>query len=165
MIFDLFDRLSKLQNLFLGEVSGFYSLIFYPTALLTVYLLTSTSRTASARLWLFCMFCCSFGLERLVVNITITDSSDLPADVASVFSISFLLCNFFIELFAIGFLQEEIYWRIWLVRKITMLLCAALLGYTAYKFQDLNIINNQILLNVQRRLELIELKGYSESIG
>ena len=85
LIFEVFDRLSKLQNLVLGEVSGFYSLIFYPTALLTVYLLTSTTRTAAARFWLFVIIGCSLALERFVVHITISDGTGyLPADEASV---------------------------------------------------------------------------------
>ena len=85
LIFEVFDRLSKLQNLVLGEVSGFYSLIFYPTAFLTVYLLTSTSRTAAARFWLFVLFGCSLALERFIVHLTVFDDSEyMPADEASV---------------------------------------------------------------------------------
>ena len=85
LIFEVFDRLSKLQNLVLGEVSGFYSLIFYPTAFLTVYLLTSTSRTAAARFWLFVLFGCSLALERTLVYFTVHDANGyMPADEASV---------------------------------------------------------------------------------
>ena len=85
LIFEVFDRLSKLQNLVLGEVSGFYSLIYYPTAFLTVYLLTSTSRTAAARFWLFVLFGCSLALERFIVHLTVFDDSEyMPADEASV---------------------------------------------------------------------------------
>ena len=85
MIFEMFDRVSKLQNVVLGEVSGFYSLIFYPTALLTVYLLTSTTRTSAARFWLFIIFCCSLVVERMVMWMTLdSDTGYLPADEASV---------------------------------------------------------------------------------
>lgn len=66
-------------------MSGFYSLIFYPTALLTVYLLTSTSRTAAARFWLFVLFGCSLALERCIVHLTVSDDcAYVPADEASV---------------------------------------------------------------------------------
>lgn len=85
LIFEVFDRLSKLQNLVLGEVSGFYSLIFYPTALLTAYLLTSTARTSGARFWLFVILGSSLACERCIVYFTISDGSGyLPADEASV---------------------------------------------------------------------------------
>lgn len=85
LIFEVFDRLAKLQNLVLGEVSGFYSLIFYPLALLTVYLLTSTTRTSAARFWLFVLLSCSLALERCVTYWTVSESSGyLPADEASV---------------------------------------------------------------------------------
>ncbi|KZS17213.1 Uncharacterized protein APZ42_016809 [Daphnia magna] len=142
MIFEVFDRLSKLQNLVLGEVSGFYSLIFYPTALLTVYLLTSTSRTAAARFWLFVLFGCSLALERCIVHLTVSDDcAYVPADEAS----------------------KEMYWRIWLVRKSAMLLCIVLLAHFAYKFQDYNLINNTLLMQIQR--QNLELKGYFESMG
>lgn len=85
LIFEVFDRLSKLQNLVLGEVSGFYSLIFYPVALLTVYLLTSTTRTAAARFWLFVLLGGSWAMERFVVCFTVSEENEyLPADEASV---------------------------------------------------------------------------------
>ena len=85
MIFEIFDRMSKFQNVVLGEVTGFYSLIFYPSALLTVYLLTSTTRTAAARFWLFMLFCSSLVVERTVMWLTINDDmSYLPADEAYV---------------------------------------------------------------------------------
>jgi len=100
MIFEMFDRVSKLQNVVLGEVSGFYSLIFYPTAFLSVYLLTSTTRTAAARFWLFILFCCSLVIERMVMWVTISDdTSYLPADQASVsfqFTLMFIFHLYFI---------------------------------------------------------------------
>ena len=85
MIFEVFDRLAKLQNFVLGEVSGFYSLIFYPTALMTAYLLTSTSRTAAARFWLFVFIGFSLAVERGMIYITVSEESGyIPADEASV---------------------------------------------------------------------------------
>ena len=45
--------LVKLQSLVLGEISGFYSIIYYVCAMVVAYVITSTARTSSARLWLF----------------------------------------------------------------------------------------------------------------
>lgn len=59
--------------------------------------------------------------------------------------------------------QEEMYWRIWLIRKGTMLFCTLLLGFHAYKYQDYNKINNTLLVQIQR--QNLELKSYLETIG
>ena len=53
LITDVFDRISKLQHMVLGEFSGFYSVIYYTLSIIVSYILTSTSRTGSARFWLF----------------------------------------------------------------------------------------------------------------
>lgn len=51
LIFEIFDRVSKLQNLVMSEVSWLYTVIFYGMCLLVVYLITATKRTSDARLW------------------------------------------------------------------------------------------------------------------
>ena len=53
MIFEVFDRVSRLQNLVVSEVSWLYTVVFYCFCLLVIYLVTATKRTADARLWLF----------------------------------------------------------------------------------------------------------------
>ena len=55
------------------------------------------------------------------------------------------------------------YWRIWLIRKTAMTLCVLLLAWTAYKFQDYNIINNALLVQIQRQNQ--ELRNYLETLG
>lgn len=44
-----------------------------------------------------------------------------------------------------------------------MFLCILLLAHFAYKFQDYNLINNTLLMQIQR--QNLELKGYFESTG
>lgn len=44
-----------------------------------------------------------------------------------------------------------------------MLFCVVLLAHFAYKFQDYNLINNTLLMQIQR--QNLELKGYFESMG
>ncbi len=53
------------------------------------------------------------------------------------------------------------YWRIWLVRKVAMISCILLLAHFAYTFKDYNLINNALLVSIQR--QNLELKGYLES--
>ena len=54
------------------------------------------------------------------------------------------------------------FWKIWMIRKVAMLGCVALLCYYAYSFQDFNIINNAILVQIQRQNQ--EMKHYLESM-
>ena len=44
-----------------------------------------------------------------------------------------------------------------------MTLCVLLLAWTAYKFQDYNIINNALLVQIQRQNQ--ELRNYLETLG
>ena len=52
------------------------------------------------------------------------------------------------------------YWKIWLVRKAAMTFCVLVLAHFAYKFQDYNLINNNLLVQIQR--QNMELKGFFE---
>ena len=67
LIFEVFDRLTALQNIVMGEFTGFYSLIFYTVSVLVCYLLTSTPRTSSARFWLFLLMTINIIMERTIV--------------------------------------------------------------------------------------------------
>ena len=53
------------------------------------------------------------------------------------------------------------FWRIWIVRKAAMISCIGLLAHFAFTFQDYNIINNALLVNIQK--QNLELKLYLES--
>ena len=44
LIFEIFDRVAKLQNLVMGELSWLYTVVFYAAATLVVYILTATRR-------------------------------------------------------------------------------------------------------------------------
>ena len=56
------------------------------------------------------------------------------------------------------------YWRIWLIRIVAMTCCVVLLAWTAYKFQDYNIINNVLLVQIKRQQQ--ELRStYLETHG
>ena len=70
---------------------------------------------------------------------------------------NYLLSNFHFVL------QKEMYWRIWLIRKIAMMSCTAILAYYAYKFEDYNKINNELLKGIQQ--QNLELKSTLESYG
>ena len=74
LIFEVFDRVSRLQNLVVSEVNWLYTVVFYGAALLVIYIVTATKRTADARLLLFAILSLNLFVERLVCNYS------LPSD-------------------------------------------------------------------------------------
>ncbi len=67
LIFEVFDKVTALQSVVMGEFTGFYSLIFYTASVLVSYLLTSTPRTSGARFRLFVLMTLNAVVERLIV--------------------------------------------------------------------------------------------------
>jgi len=133
LIFEVFDRVSRLQNLVVSEVSWLYTVVFYSACLLIIYLVTATKRTADSRLWLFFILSANFGLERLVI------SCSLPGDGENV-------------AMDLGQLVSE---RIWMVRNTAIFISIAVLIFMAIRFKDLNLINNSLLEEIKKQnLEL-----------
>ena len=88
LIFEVFDRVTSLQSVVMGEFTGFYSVIFYTVAIIVSYLVTSTPRTSGARFWLFVVMTVNMAVERLIV---FTDQSDkentLDVNVSTIYHI------------------------------------------------------------------------------
>ena len=74
MIFEVFDRVSRLQNLVVSEVNWLYTVVFYGAALLVIYIVTATKRTGDARLWLFAVLSLNLILERAVTSYTLPNN-------------------------------------------------------------------------------------------
>ena len=72
LIFEVFDKLSVLQETVLGEFTGFYSFMFYGFSILICYLLTSTPRTSGSRFWLFVVMTCNMVMERSIAYMRIS---------------------------------------------------------------------------------------------
>ncbi|CAK8681815.1 unnamed protein product [Clavelina lepadiformis] len=72
---EVFGRVAVLQKTVLGEFTSVYTFGFYIGASLLAYILTSTSRTSSARIWLFVLVTVNFFTERAVVNYHLAPSS------------------------------------------------------------------------------------------
>ena len=142
MIFEVFDRVSKLQNLVVNEVSWLYTLIFYSFSLLVIYLVTAAKRTADARLWLFLLLTINFGLERLVCHLTL----EFEGDVSPSSDTSGLLSR-----------------RIWLLRNTTAFMAFMTVILMAARFKDYNKINNYLLEEIKN--QNLELKSRMESFS
>ncbi|GFN84535.1 U3 small nucleolar ribonucleoprotein protein imp4-like [Plakobranchus ocellatus] len=130
VIQDLFGQLSKLQSTILGEVSSFYSLFFYVLSIIVCYLLTSTPRTAGARVWLFLVMTISFVAEQTL----------LPwlSQVLTVFGSQ-----------PDG--NEQIYWLQKICRRLFILIALTILALCVFMYKDINAINNQLLLEIKKQ--------------
>ena len=144
MIFEVFDRVSKLQNLVVSEVSWLYTVVFYCFSLLVIYLVTATKRTADARLWLFLLLTVNFGVERAVIKLSLTSESAASRSPAREVEVG-----------------EMVSGRIWMVRNTTVLLSLLTLAVMAVRFRDYNLINNQLLEEIRKKN--LELKRSMEN--
>ena len=76
MIFEIFERVTRLQNLVVSEVSWLYTVVFYGSCLFVVYLGTATKRTGEARIWLYLVLTINFLLERTICNLSLPNSDN-----------------------------------------------------------------------------------------
>ena len=82
LIFEVFDRVSRLQNLVVSEVNWLYTVVFYGACLVVIYIVTATKRTADARISLFIILSINLCMERIVCNYS------LPTDHTKVYFIN-----------------------------------------------------------------------------
>ena len=73
-VFKSVEKVRKLQSMILGEFISLQSVAFYIAAVCTCYFLTSTPRTAAARLPLFVGLFVLIFIERLVTSWGVTDT-------------------------------------------------------------------------------------------
>ncbi|XP_041346674.1 uncharacterized protein LOC121366201 [Gigantopelta aegis] len=131
LITDVFDRISKLQHMVLGEFSGFYSVIYYTLSIVVSYLLTSTSRTSSARFWLFGIMTVNMLAEQVLVpwylGIFRNGDAEFESD------------------------EKTLYTHQRLFRKLSALAAVLVLAVCAYRYQDLATVNNQLLVEIRKQ--------------
>jgi len=139
MIFEVFDRVSRLQNLVVSEVNWLYTVVFYGAALLVIYIVTATKRTGDARLWLFAVLSLNLILERAVTSYTLPNNhTKVVTDIT-----------------------ETLYERIWMLRQTSIGLSVMLLTVFIIKFKDYNVINNSLLQEIKK--QNLELKRSMET--
>jgi hypothetical protein len=106
ILFEVFDRLTSLQAWAIGEVSWFYTVVFYTSSIIVSYVVTATPRTQGARIWIFLIITVNVVIERLVVR------QFLQEDVEH--------------------LNKTLYWWIWQCRKVMLTVCVVCLGVAFY---------------------------------
>jgi len=139
LIFEVFDRVTRLQNLVVSEVSWLYTVVFYSGCLLVIYLVTATKRTEESRLWLFLILSINFGLERLVIYLSLPGKE---------------------ENMSVDF-SQIVNERVWVVRNMSILISVVVLVVRTIRFKDLNLINNSLLEEIKR--QNLEMKRSMEN--
>ncbi|XP_023217792.1 uncharacterized protein LOC111620155 [Centruroides sculpturatus] len=76
LIFEVFEQINKLNALILGGFVGFYTIVFYVVSIFVSYLLTSTTRTQDARLWLFIIMTLNCIGEQIICSYSMKEESE-----------------------------------------------------------------------------------------
>ncbi|XP_054720758.1 LOW QUALITY PROTEIN: uncharacterized protein LOC129230385 [Uloborus diversus] len=142
LIFEVFDRIKSLQNLVLGEFTGVYTIAYYLIGTILVYVATSISRTADARIWLLLIISANMVAERVITSYTLDEG---------------------ILKHALGDSSVLVYERIWLCRKVTCVVAIVVLICFYCRYKDYNAINNQLLREIQQ--QNVELKNFIKSLN
>ncbi|XP_066920854.1 uncharacterized protein [Clytia hemisphaerica] len=135
-IFQSFEKLANVQNMLLGEFIGFQSIAFYLTATIVCYLFTSTPQTSGSRLWLFAALSLLIVSERVFVGKIVDDESEQLT-------------------------SERMHERIWVLRKIFLVLATIILGIFIFRYKDFNKINYGMLQEIQ--LQVTELRKIQQT--
>lgn len=140
---EVFDRVAVLQKTVLGEFSSIYTFGFYVGSTLMAYILTSTTRTSGARIWLFLILIMNAATERAITHYYVN-----PIDGDTSFGIGSLS----------SFIPELIYEQTWLCRKVYTGFALFVLLASIFRYKDYNRINNNLLNEIMRQNQ--ELQTY-----
>ncbi|CAG0888779.1 unnamed protein product [Cyprideis torosa] len=135
LLFTVFERITEIQAFILTQTSTLSTLCFYATALFFGYALTSMNRTSSARFWVFILFILSAALERLVCAVSIHSTDNIALDVQQ--------------------MSDLLSARVWYLRYLTLGFAVLLVLWIGYRFEDLNMVNNELLRRLQNQNEQI----------
>ncbi|KAL9971909.1 hypothetical protein ACROYT_G018130 [Oculina patagonica] len=136
-VFKSVEKVRKLQSMILGEFISLQSVAFYIAAVCTCYFLTSTPRTAAARLPLFIGLFLLIFFERLVTSWGVTDAQSTDT--------------------------EAIHASLWWCRKLYIIVATITLMVVGYQYQDYNKINFDMLRDMQ--LQILEMKRWQDKIN
>ncbi|XP_069501429.1 uncharacterized protein [Ambystoma mexicanum] len=119
---EIFNRVTYLHQFVVGESSTLYSFLYNLLACAAVFLVTSTQRTAGARLILFGIVAINVYAERMICSSVLENTEES------------------------GYEQmERIAFWIGLARKMSAATGLAILGYFAFAYKDLHQQNLQVL--------------------
>lgn len=125
---DVFERIAKLQSMFLGEISSLYSIVFYSMSMLVWFLFTSVPRTANARLPLFGLMSINWLVEKVIIYYKTTEVADPILGAHN---------------------DAELYELQWWCRKFHCLVGLVILIFASWRYSDINAENNVLLKQIQ----------------
>lgn len=125
---DVFERIAKLQSMFLGEISSLYSIVFYSMSMIVWFLFTSVPRTANARLPLFGLMTVNWIIEKLIIYYKTAQVSDPILGAHN---------------------DTELYELQWWCRKFHCFLGIVFLFIAAWCYSDINAENNFLLKQIK----------------
>ncbi|XP_039266107.2 uncharacterized protein LOC120341632 [Styela clava] len=140
---EVFDRVAVLQKTVLGEFSSIYTFGFYVGSTLMAYILTSTTRTSSARVWLFLILMMNAAAERMITYYYVN-----PIDGNTSFASGSLS----------AMVPELIYEQTWLCRQVFSGFALLVLLLSVCRYKDYNRINNSLLNEIKQ--QNLELQNY-----
>ncbi|CAD5117432.1 DgyrCDS6202 [Dimorphilus gyrociliatus] len=132
MIGEIFEKISSFQRLFFTESSWLYSMVYYSATMFLSYLLTSTKKTSSSRFWIFSIFIMGLMSEYFLTYIS---NSGLIFD---------------------SHVPEIFHKKISFIRGIFASVAIIVWAIMAYRFQDMDKVNNQLLLKIQEQNEQLK---------
>lgn len=134
VIGEIFDRFLKFQSMFFGEVSGFFSVFYHVVSVLLSYVLTTPTRCANARFWLFLIATGNLMMERCLADWGLEEYKLNPES-----------------------MKVLLHQRIWVCRTVSCILGVVVWIVSALRYKDYNYANYCILECIQR--ENKELKS------
>lgn len=140
---EVFDRVAMLQKTVLGEFSSIYTFGFYVGSTLMAYILTSTTRTSGARIWLFLILMMNAATERAISHYYVN-----PLDGNTSFAAGSLS----------AMVPELIYEQTWLCRQVFSGFALLILLISVCRYKDYNRINNSLLNEIKQ--QNLELQNY-----
>ncbi|KAG8129846.1 hypothetical protein E2320_016586 [Naja naja] len=138
---EIFNRVAFLHRFVVGESNALYSVFFHLLSGVTALLLTSSQRTARARLILLTLVGANIYLERVV-------------------------CNFLLDRSEEGYdLTENVSFWVGLTRRTFAGLCIAILAYFIWTYKDPAKQNQEVLQSLQEtRKEIQQLLQETERL-
>lgn len=124
----LFQTMSNLQSWIVGEMYWFDSIIFYTAFVIVAFIMTSSQRTSTARLFIFIVLLINFLIERSICTLYTYFSNEEASTMYS-----------------------NLHNHIWLIRYAFMVLTIILLAYLAFNQIDPLRKQHEILYLIQEQ--------------
>ena len=134
---DILNRFMEVKNFLLSEVSKFYSFGFYLGSLIVAFLMTTPTRTSSARFWVFLLMALNLGFENSITTRFLSQTVTGGMNAASL----------------------DMDNQVWACRKIMCFLAFIVICWFGLLYKDFSLLNNQLLGEIrQHSLEIKQMQ-------